>query len=155
MNRKRRAAAAAALALFLLLTGCFGRRERTGLLRRWDCGTPVSARFYVKGGVVQELPAGMLSELVTELDTMKFKTHGFHTDYYWHGQFGIELTLDDGTFWNYDGTCAELRSVSITESTDNEYKIRKEFIEITDADFWDTMEQFFPEIANTGILGSW
>ena len=143
----------------LLLSGCFGSREKQDLLGLWKMGTPVSARFYTsfaeKDKQVEELDASRLSELTERLEGMHYKTHGFHTDYYWGGKFGVELTLDDGTFWFYDGTSLQLRSVSILESYENADQLHKSFVEVTDCDFWVVMQEFFSSIDRNMILGGW
>ncbi len=142
----------------LLLTGCTSR-PKTGITHHWDCGTPVAARFYWDGRSEnvpsEELPSDRVAELVSTLDAMEYRTHGFHSDYYWHGVFGIELELDDGTFLDYDGTCLELRSVSILQSSDNETQLHKEFVEMTGGDFWEVMGTFFEAVNETPVLGTW
>ena len=155
MKRNRFLALLCAAAL--LLTGCFGGREKTNITRFRDCAEPVSARFYYGGAEkqIEELPPERLSDLVADLDAMTYKTHGFHTDYYWAGQFGLELTLADGTFWNYDGTKLELRKVSITESRDNENRIAGAFAEITGGDFWETISKYFDATAEMKPMGTW
>ena len=158
MNGKRRLVLLCT-ALALLLTGCFGGREKTNITKYSGCAEPVSARFYYGGYSgeknIEELPPNQLSALVGDLDAMTYKTHMFHTDYYWAGQFGLELTLADGTFWNYDGTKLELRKVSITESRDNENRIAGAFVEITGGDFWETISKYFDATAEMKPMGTW
>ena len=111
------------------------------------CAAPVSARFYLGAGrgepTVEELPPEKLPELIEALDKLTYKTHGFHTDYFWAGQYGVELTLDDGTFWNYDGTRVEHRRVSIIESLNEQNKISGTFTDLTDCSFFDAVRPFF------------
>ncbi len=135
----------------LLLTGCFGGgRVKTDITKYDGCAVPVSARFYLSGAdrtyTVEELPPEKLPELMKALDDLHYKTHGFHTDYFWAGQYGVELTLEDGTFWNYDGTRVEHRSVSITESRDMETRIAGTFTDLVESDFWAALRPFFDTV---------
>ena len=159
MKRRIHVLLAGMLICCLLLTGCFGGRERQDLLSVYKMGTPVSARFYTsfaeEGKQVEELDSSRLPELTERLQSMHYKTHGFHTDYYWSGKFGVELTLDDGSFWFYDGTSLQLRSASILESNGNETRQSSTFVEVTDCDFWAVMQEFFPSIDRNMIMGSW
>ena len=135
-------------ALALLLTGCFGSgRVKTEITKFDGCEDPVSARFYLGGADgayhVEELPSGKLEALVQALDGLRYTTHSCHTDYFWAGQYGVELTLADGTFWNYDGTRVEHRSVSITETRDEKTRIAGTFTDLQDCSFWECLEPFF------------
>ena len=112
----------------------------------------IAARFYehyADDFSFEDLPEEKLPDLVNTLDSMKLKSHAFHTDYYWSGQFGIELTLNDGNFLTYDGTRLTLQSSAVDESTDSE--IRSTFIEVTNCEFWDEMRSFFPSIGDRGF----
>ena len=98
MDRRGRIALAAA-ALLLLLSGCFSGRARTGLLHRWTDAEPVAARMYFDGADgterTQPLPPQQLAELVDMLENMKYRTHAFHTDYFWYRRCGLEIELSD------------------------------------------------------------
>ena len=143
------------LLLALLLSACTGGVS-TGITHHWDCGAPVSARFYYAGGdEVMELPADRLEELVRTLDAMEYKTHGFHSDYFWHGQYGIELVLDDGTYLDYDGTCLEQRSVSMLKATGSETQLHKSYVEVTNCDFWEVMDSFFEIVGESHASTNW
>ena len=72
---------------------------------------------------------------------MQLKTKAFHTDYFWGGQFGIELSLEDGTYLTYDGTKLEHRRRS-RESGDRD-NIESVFAEVTNMKFWEEMDDFF------------
>lgn len=158
MDRRGRIALAAA-ALLLLLSGCFSGRARTGLLHRWTDAEPVAARMYFDGADgterTQPLPPQQLAELVDMLENMKYRTHAFHTDYFWYGRCGLEIELSDGTFWIYDGTYAELRSASMTESAERDKKLRGAFVEILDGEYWERVLPFFPEAADAPLFASW
>lgn len=133
------------LALTVLsLSGCFGGRTRKNLLNYFGESRVQSARVYIisqKDGQFEELEASRVPELVEKLESMQLKTKSFHTDYFWGGQFGIELSLEDGTYLTYDGTKLEHRRHS-RESGDQE-KIESVFAEVTNMDFWEEMDGFF------------
>lgn len=125
-------------------TGCFGGRTRKNLLNYFGESKVQSARLYLisqKDGQFEELKSSRVPELVEKLESMQLKTKAFHTDYYWGGQFGIELSLEDGTYLTYDGTKLEHRRRS-RESGDQE-KIESVFAEVTNMNFWDEMDAFF------------
>ena len=134
------------LMLLLPLSGCFDSTS-TGLLDCWKCGRPVAAVCFIKNSDkdirLETLPEEQLPALIDLLDSMTYRSRGFHTDYFWHGRFGLELTLDDGTYWFYDGTCMELRSVSILESTANDTIIHKSLTEVTGEGFQGPLSAFF------------
>lgn len=144
--------------LLLPLSGCFGSTS-TGLLSRWKCGRPVAAVCYIRNSDkdirTETLPAEQLPALIEMLDSMPYKTRGFHTDYFWHGRFGLELTLDDGTYWNYDGTCMELRSVSVLESTANEYRLHSSMTEVPDGGFTEPLRAFFSLASDPSFRDGW
>ncbi len=133
------------LALTVLsLSGCFGGRTRKNLLNYFGESKVQSARIYIisqKDGQFEELKASRVPELVKKLESMQLKTKAFHTDYFWGGQFGIELTLEDGTYLTYDGTKLEHRRHS-RESGDRD-NIESVFAEVTNMNFWDEMDAFF------------
>ena len=125
-------------------TGCFGGRTRKNLLNYFGESKVQSARIYIisqKDGQFEELKASRVPELVKKLESMQLKTKAFHTDYFWGGQFGIELTLEDGTYLTYDGTKLEHRRRS-RESGDRD-NIESVFAEVTNMNFWDEMDAFF------------
>ena len=143
------------LAAVLLLSGCFGGTVKTGLLSRWDCGTPLAARFFSLSGDGQrhtlELDPSRLEDLTQTLDAMTYKTHGFHTDYFWGGQFGIELDLEDGRIWRYDGTRMELYAAA---PGPEDRPVNSSFVEVTGEDFWETMKDFFPDLDKYRVFSS-
>ena len=125
-------------------TGCFGGRTRKNLLNYFGESKVQSARIYIisqKDGQFEELKASRVPELVKKLESMQLKTKAFHTDYFWGGQFGIELSLEDGTYLTYDGTKLEHRRRS-RESGDRD-NIESVFAEVTNMNFWDEMDAFF------------
>ena len=137
-------------ALALVLTGCFGKRVKSDVTRFDNCAAPVSARFYLGGydgaKQIEELPSEKQAELIEALDALTYTTHSCHTDYFWGGQYGVELTLADGTFWNYDGTRVEHRRISITESRDEQNRISGTFTDLVDCSFWDAVRPFFDAV---------
>ena len=125
-------------------TGCFGGRTRKNLLNYFGESKVQSARIYIisqKDGQFEELKASRVPELVKKLESMQLKTKAFHTDYFWGGQFGIELSLEDGTYLTYDGTKLEHRRRS-RESGDRD-NIESVFAEVTNMKFWEEMDDFF------------
>lgn len=149
MNRRHKKNRTIAFILILALTalslsGCFGGRTRKNLLNYFGECKVQSARIYIisqKDGQFEELKASRVPELVKKLESMQLKTKAFHTDYFWGGQFGIELTLEDGTYLTYDGTKLEHRRRS-RESGDRD-NIESVFAEVTNMNFWDEMDAFF------------
>lgn len=130
---------------------CFEGSPTDKKLTSYFDRTAVTGALYFSEGadgdvIIEELPPERLAELIAALDSMALTSHGFHADYYWGGRFGIELAYEDGQFMTYDGTKAQLRSVSVKTSTDREYHVRDDFLEVTNADFWDTMRGFFESI---------
>ena len=123
------------------LTGCTGKTSKK--LTNYSSDSPVVNAYFHIGDEYQKLPEEKLSKFIEMLNSMELKTHMGHVDYYWHGQFGIELELEDGTFIHYDGTCYELRSDSMKAGTDNEYKLDKAFIEVLNENFWDEVGKYF------------
>ena len=149
MNRRHKENRTIAFILILALTvlslsGCFGGRTRKNLLNYFGECKVQSARIYIisqKDGQFEELKASRVPELVKKLESMQLKTKAFHTDYFWGGQFGIELTLEDGTYLTYDGTKLEHRRRS-RESGDRD-NIESVFAEVTNMKFWEEMDDFF------------
>ena len=154
MNKKKIPFLLLLVLLPVLLCGCCigcmmlsSHKESKKLLTYYSDSPVIAARYYSKGGSgynISELPADKLEALVQTLDSMELKYHFFHTDYFWGGQFGIELELEDGTFLTYDATELELRRSSIREEAEyKEYHIRSDFLEVTNCDFWEEMKKFF------------
>ncbi len=140
------------VSLLILATqaGCFGDESST-LTTYFGDSTVVAARYYVswdrENYESEELPADRIDDLVEKLDSMKLKKHGFHTDYFWGGVYGIELELEDGNYITYDGTKLELRSASrVQDNNNSENNLRSTFFEVTDCNYWNEMKAFFPSI---------
>ena len=156
-----------AASLFLLCGCglCFGVMNAAGsstskktLTTYYGNSKVIAARYFQSGGgeemTSEELPAEKLDKLVETLDSMKLKGHLFHTDYYWGGQFGIELDLEDGTYLTYDGTMLEHRSTSILTDKGSGKPITSNFLEVTNCEFWEEMKPFFSTI-NENMISSW
>ena len=110
----------------------------------------VSVRYYyyeTEGYRFEELDEDRLDEFIDELNSMELKTGGAR-DYFWGGSFGVEMTLEDGTYMTYDGTMLELvdRPVDDPKSDD----IKHKFVYVTNCDFWDVMKDYFPTIEENG-----
>jgi len=143
--------------LALSLCGCFllgGSTDKK--LTAYHSDSPVVAvRLYYqtdrKGPdrtyAFEELPADKLDEFIKTVDSMALYMHTFHTDYFWGGSYGIEMTLEDGTYLTYDGTCLKLSKTPVDVKADaKEDKISSTFIEVKNCDFWKEMRQFFPDV---------
>ncbi|MBO4901535.1 MAG: hypothetical protein J5518_01895 [Lachnospiraceae bacterium] len=67
----------------------------------------VSARFFHReetGLVYQDIPEDRIEDLIKTLDSLTIEhTSGIHNDYFYGMQKGIECTLEDGTFFTFDG----------------------------------------------------
>lgn len=127
------------------LCGCTSA-EKTGITRHFGKTEVTGARLYVKDGdeyKIEELGADKLGELAKALDALTYKTYGFHTDYFWGGRYGLELSLSDGTYWTYDGTCLQHLKASVTEDPTMEQRLDKTFADITEGEFWQTVTPFF------------
>ena len=111
----------------------------------------VSARFFVGArdtAECEELDPQQVNALAAKLDSMDLTTKFAHTDYYWAGQYGIELSYEDGTYLVYDGTKLYQRKVSVKEkSFSSEDHLHSEFVSVTNMKFWDEMRAFFPKIS--------
>ena len=140
------------LALALSLSGCFlfEAHETDKKLTTFLTDSPVvSVRYYymeMDGHFrFEDLDEDKLDGFVDRLDSMKLESGGAR-DYFWGGQFGIEMELEDGTYLTYDGTCLEHRNAKIGRRYDSDDRIRKRFVSVTDCDFWDVMKEYFPSI---------
>ncbi len=131
----------------ILLCGCCGGSSRSDKkLTKYYSDSPVIAASFYLGDEFYELPQDQLPAFCEKLDSMELERHVGHVDYYWAYQFGIELSLEDGTFINYDGTKYNLFSTSLRESHDSENKLHGCFLEVTNMDFWAEIREFFPNI---------
>lgn len=132
--------------------GCLGSYETTKKLTGYYTQSPVkAARYYQKYYEneqdvyrADELDPSLLPALAAKLDEMALTHHGFHTDYYWGGRFGLELEFEDGTFMTYDGTKAEYRSKSMLDGGDaSENRLSSDFLEVTNMSFGEAVGEFF------------
>lgn len=114
----------------------------------------VAVRYYYHdsdGGYrIEELDAERMDEFVDELNSMELGTGGM-MDYYWGGSFGIEMELDDGTYLTYDGTRLEMLQKSrLDEDYSYDDKIKSEYVHVSNEDFWEVMNDYFPSIEENG-----
>ena len=115
----------------------------------------VSVRYYYwesDGYRFEELDEDRLDDFVDDLDSMVI-THGGLLDYYWGGNFGIEMELEDGTYLTYDGTRLTLRSSGIGDEyldSSNEIRRKSDYVYVENYEFWDVMEDYFPSIEENG-----
>ena len=138
----------AAVVLCIMLSGCFlyGPTSKK-LTSYYSESKVVSARFFMGNGEqcqTEELELSRVASLVEKLDSMALTEKFAHTDYFWAGQYGIELSYEDGTYLVYDGTKLFQRKVSVRENFNSENHLHSTFIEVTDQDFWKEMSSFFP-----------
>ena len=153
--KKRIRTLIAALLIFAVcasLCGCLGSYESTKKLTSYYTQSPVkAARFYQQYYEdeqyvyrADELDPSQLPALTEKLDSMALTHHGFHTDYYWGGRFGLELEFEDGTFMTYDGTKAEYRSKSMLDGGDDSAnRLSSDFLEVTNMSFSEELGKFF------------
>ena len=147
-----------ALLVFCGNSACLeGTPEIKKLTEYFTQAPVVSACFYYTDGadelIFEELDGARLSELTSKLDSMSLNKHAFHTDYFWGGQFGIELAFEDGCFMTYDGTHAEYRSVSMKDDPSASYDSAA-FLQVTDCEFWDVMKEFFSSVEGANVHSS-
>jgi len=116
----------------------------------------VAVRYYygdsIDGYRVEELDEDRIDEFVDDLNSMDLVVGGA-MDYYWDGHFGIEMELDNGTFMTYDGTRLETLRVSRVDedfTVDDELKSKSDFVFVTNYDFWEVMNDYFPSIEEYG-----
>ena len=144
------------LALPLCLSGCFESSTDKKLIEYMSDSEVVSVRYYVKTledneyiYESEELPAERLDEFMNVVDSFELNKYFAHNDYFWVGQYGIEFTLEDGTYISYDGTKLLHLKIPADEfyQGDNDNVrgalIKDSFIGISNADFWGEMEGFF------------
>lgn len=137
----------------MLAGGCFcfsneGVSISDKLTSYYDDTPVAAARFFTRnaegGYEIEELDKARLPELIEKLDSMSLSRHSFHTDYFWGGQYGIELEYGDGAFMTYDGTKAGYYNASVNDPDAQQQ--RSTFLEVTNADFWGVMEEFFSSV---------
>ncbi len=133
---------------------CAGSAKNEKTLLNYYTESPVvSARFFLGGpeGITfqEELKPEDLDAFIQKTESMTLKYHLFHTDYFWGGQYGIEYSLEDGTFLTYDGTKLCLRNASVKEDHSSESEIKGDFLEVTNCEFWAEMAAFFPSVNGT------
>ena len=67
----------------------------------------VSARSFHREGtalVYKDIPEDQIEDLIETLDSLTIEhTSGIHNDYFYGMQQGIECTLEDGTYFTFDG----------------------------------------------------
>lgn len=97
----------------------------------------------------EELDEDEIDEFVENLNSMEIKTLGFK-NYWWGGHFGIEMTLEDGTYLTYDGTKLTLRKTPADAPYNSDDELKDKFVEVVDRDFWEEMKEYFPSIVKNG-----
>lgn len=98
----------------------------------------VSARYFHReedGLVYEDIPEDQIEDLVKIMDSLDIvKTSGWHTDYFYGMQKGVECTLEDGTYFVFDGERLEYFRAS-----GNSYRRFLYF----DRPFEEAMDDFF------------
>ena len=92
----------------------------------------------------EEVAPEDLDALVKEIDSTPLTSHFAHTDYFYKGSYGIELTLDDGTYLIYDCTRLDHTSKPFDPENRTFDADEKEFLEDTNEDFWDRIAPYVP-----------
>lgn len=112
----------------------------------------VAVRYYYynsDGYRFEELDEDLLDDFIDDLDSMEIE-YGGAMDYYWGGKYGIEMELKDGKYLLYDGTNLTYSESGIDDEFPYNDKIKDEFVYVTDCDFWEVMEEYFPSIEENG-----
>lgn len=142
------------------LSGCFlfePTKLNTTLTTELSDSPVVSVCFFTMdstteaGYLVEELPADQLDSFLADINSYELVKHSGHVDYFWGGQFGIEMELEDGTYLRYDGTELEHSNASFVDDPSNKDQIKDEFIEVSSVDFWDEMKDYFPAVGDAKI----
>ncbi len=115
----------------------------------------VAARFFVyppdaEDYVVSYITVDQLDDLIGAMDETPLIKHMGHTDYFYRGEYGIELELDDGTYLTYDGTALSHTRAPFDAEYSSDDTIERAYLEDANKDFWDRMEEFFPELEEYG-----
>ena len=147
------------LTAVLLLSVCGCTSSTAKKIPTYFTDSPiVAARFYYFLSQDEEYNAEYLTEeldpdrigaLTDRLNSMDLIRHGFHTDYYWAYKMGVEMELADGTYLLYDGTKlvhSRLPVEGSYKSHDNETILGKDFLEVSNCDYWEEMTEFFPSM---------
>ena len=155
MNVKKTLSVAMTVVMAFALSGCFlfgPTKLKTTLTTELSNSQVKSVTFFMMdsrsdvGYVAEELPSAKLDEFLEEVNSYQLVEHFGHTDYFWGGQFGIEFRLEDGTYLRYDGTKLVHSKVSFDENPGSGDKIKDEFIEVSDVDFWNEMCKYFSAV---------
>ncbi|MBR3277524.1 MAG: hypothetical protein IKG01_01270 [Lachnospiraceae bacterium] len=101
------------------------------------------------GFVIIEANEEDLDELVEEINKTRLSLHFAHTDYFYKGFYGLELTLSDGTYLIYDCTSLDHTETPFDEKENRYDSIRDYYLEDVNKDFWERIAPYFPGM-NTG-----
>ena len=119
----------------------------------------ISARVFAYGSdgmFIKEASEDQLEELVEEIDSTPLISHFGHTDYFYKGQYGIELGLADGNYLLYDCTGLHLLEIPFDEQENFRYEsIKTEYLEDANKDFWDRIEKYFPGMEDCNFSYGW
>ncbi len=116
----------------------------------------VAVRYYYREDGdyrVEELDQDKLDEFVDDLNSMDLESGNVFMDYYWGGQFGIEMEYDDGTYVTYDGTRLEVLSRSRLNEDFTSADVlsgQSYYVHVINDDFWEVMEGYFSSIEENG-----
>ena len=103
----------------------------------------------------QEVDPEDLDALVAEIDATPLKSHFGHTDYFYKGSYGIELTLADGTYLIYDCTRLDHSAKPFDPEDRRGDPDDNEYLEDTNKDFWDRIEKYFPGMEDHNFSYGW
>jgi hypothetical protein len=143
------------LAAFVLsVGGCENARHtpEESLYAIYSDSEIVSVRYFYEdkdGYRFENLDEDRLEEFVDELDSMELEAGGIMQSYYWwRGDFGIEMAMEDGTYQMYDGSWLELRRSELVDeySKDDVINQKCNYVYVLNCDFWEVMKEYFPSI---------
>ena len=146
----------------LALSGCFlyGKTNRKITTYFDDDTEVVAARVWYKDFetgeiIIIEVPEDQLDALIEEIDKTPLISHIGHSDYFYKGRYGIELTLSDGNYLIYDCTQLELCTKPFDKKGRSSDDIKYEYLEDADRDFWDRISQFVPGMDPSKFSYGW
>ena len=162
---RRIAAITMTVMLAFALSGCFllaPSKTKKKLTTYFDDDAEVvSARVFSapkKGEedyYIQEVSPDKLDDLIDEIDATPLKSHIGVSDYFYKGQYGIELTLSDGNYLIYDCTSLELTDTPFDEKESRFDNLKKDYLEDANKDFWDRIEKYFPGMEDHNFSYGW
>ena len=151
--------------LAFALSGCFllaPSKTKKKLTTYFDDNAKVvSARVFAKGRgrdeeyFIKEVSPDQLDDLVNEINATPLVSHIGHSDYFYKGSYGIELTLDDGTYLIYDCTRLDHTDTPFDQKESRFDSIEDRYLEDSGKDFWNRIEKYFPGMEEYSFSYGW